>query len=187
MIVLCLTGMPGSGKSSLASMLHRNGFASIEMGQIVRNMMEEKGITIDNHTLRNFALQLRERHGSMAVAKLTVSEIHRRKGDIAVVGIRSRKELDYFRKHLKGTMYVIAITAPPRVRYRRMVQRGRSDDFDSYKDFLWREKKEFRYGVRGAMADADFIISNAGERRTLVKNAKELAGLIRKVSSNAER
>ncbi len=175
--------MPGSGKSSFASILHKSGFVPIEMGQIVRGMMKEQGINIDNHTLRNFALHLREEHGSMAVAKLTVSEIHRRSGDIAVVGIRSKKEISYFKKHLKGKVYVIAVTAPPKVRYKRMVQRGRSDDFDSYKDFLWREKKEARYGVRGAIADADFIISNAGERRTLVKNANELAVLMRKLGN----
>ncbi len=178
--------MPGSGKSSLASILHESGFMSIEMGQTVRNMMKEKHIKIDNYNLRNFALKLREQHGSMAVAKMTVHEIHRRKGNIAVVGIRSRQEIDYFKKHIKDTMYVIAITAPPKVRYKRMVERGRSDDFTSYTDFLWREKKEFRYGLKGAISDADFIISNAGERRTLAKNAKDLVALINKISSKTK-
>lgn len=178
--------MPGSGKSSLASVLKESGFAAVEMGQIVRNMMKKEHIKIDNHTLRIFALQLREKHGSMAVAKLTVREIHRRKGDIAVVGIRSKKEIDYFRKHIKDRMYVISITAPPMVRYKRMLQRSRMDDMKSYEDFLWREKKELRYGVKGAMSDADFIISNAGERKTLSKNAKELVALINKVGNRSK-
>jgi hypothetical protein len=67
-----------------------------------------------------------------------------------------------------------------------MVERGRSDDFTSYTDFLWREKKEFRYGLKGAISDADFIISNAGERRTLAKNAKDLVALINKISSKTK-
>ncbi|MCL5412190.1 MAG: AAA family ATPase [Candidatus Marsarchaeota archaeon] len=187
MVVICLTGMPGSGKSSMASALRSKGFTTVEMGEIVRSIMRRRGMKIDNFTLRNFALQLRERYGAMAVAKLTAREIRRKKGDIAVVGVRGSKEIEYFKEHINDRIYVVAITAPQRVRYNRMIQRHRSDEVHSYSAFLWRERRELRYGVKGAMADADFIVSNAGTRRTLIKSASELVASINGPAQNRKK
>ncbi len=178
-VVLCIIGMPGSGKSTLASILARKSFSVFEMGDVVRNMMNKEGIEINNHTIREFALRIRKEQGSTAVSKYAAREIRGIKGDVVVSGVRSTSEINYFKKHIKGSIYIVRITAPMRTRYRRMKRRHRKDEPETYKDFLWREEKEKRYGVVAAEKHVNFTVINNGNMNALSRSAIKLVRTVR--------
>ena len=69
-MIVCITGMPGSGKSVAADIMKKRGFKVLEMGNVVREMMRKKGIKITNKSIREFALRLREEGGRTAVASV---------------------------------------------------------------------------------------------------------------------
>ena len=159
MVVLGITGMPGSGKSLAAQYLVRKGFKKVEMGDVVRKEMRRKKIRITNRSIREFSLLLRKKFGNNVVAKLALRELRKKKGNIVIVGLRGVGEIKYFRKRLKH-FYVIALVAPKLLRYKRLRVRGREDDPKNMKEFEFREAKEKRYGIEGPIRNADFVVSN---------------------------
>ena len=182
-MIICITGMPGSGKSELSIMLKRRGFEEFEMSSIPREQMRDKGIPINNETLRNYSMELRKKYGFDIVAKELIKKIKKsRHANIVIAGVRSDAELKLFRKHLKN-LYVIALIAPQKVRYRRLINRGHEDDFETHREFEWREKKEKAYGMESAIDAADFVISNTGTLKELGKNLDIVLSNVKKSAS----
>ncbi|MGC8662687.1 MAG: AAA family ATPase [Candidatus Micrarchaeia archaeon] len=168
-MIICITGMPGSGKSLAANYLIEKGFEAVEMGDFVREKMKTEGIEITNKNIRDYALYLRKKFGKEIVAKLTINRIKGKNKNIVIVGVRSRIEIDYFKKNL-GNFYVIALTAPKRLRYKRLKERGRTDDIYTIDEFNYREEKEKKYGMMSAIKSADFVISNTASQKELKKS-----------------
>ncbi len=61
--IVCLTGMPGSGKSTVADSLKKKGFAVIVMGDLVRDEVKRKNIEPTDMNLGNLMLKLRKGGG----------------------------------------------------------------------------------------------------------------------------
>jgi dephospho-CoA kinase len=165
-LVLGLTGMPGSGKSIVAEFLKQKGFRIFEMGDVIRSMMKKKGIEITNHSLREFSLNLRRRYGNDIVAKESVKQLKKMKGNVVISGVRSINEMRYFKKSIPE-LILIALVAPKQTRFQRLKKRKRSDDPQTLKEFDYREEKETVYGIPRAVKMADLIVSNAGSIKEL--------------------
>jgi len=179
MIVVGITGMPGSGKSLAAQYLVRKGFEKVEMGDIIREEMKKKKMRITNKSIREFSLLLRKKFGNDVVARLTLIELRKKKGNIVIVGLRGAGEIRYFRKRMKQ-FYVIALVAPKSLRYKRLRARGRDDDPKNIEEFEFREAKEKRYGVEGAIRNADFVVSNTSSVKQLKRDLDSLLNYIMK-------
>ena len=185
-MIVCITGMPGAGKTMAADFLRdERRFKIIEMGDIVRDLMTERGLDINNVSLRGFASRLREEHGDDAVAKMLVSKVKGLGGDIAITGVRSVSEIECFRQALRD-ISVIGIIAPKDMRYVRLRDRGRKDDLKSMDEFEFREEKEKGFGVQGAVDAADYIITNTGTLEDLKANMMQVLELIRKRNGQSE-
>ncbi len=178
--IICITGMPGSGKTEVAGILKKRGFLIFEMSGVVKRLMAKEGIAIDNVSIRRFSADLRKRHGKDFVARETIKEISKmRRKKLVIVGSRSTYEISLFRKRMPG-IFVLDISAPSAVRFNRMVKRGRDDDPKVMKDFEYREHVEAGYGIISAGKDADYILANTGTTSDLRKNVDEFLGKIRK-------
>jgi dephospho-CoA kinase len=174
--IICITGLPGSGKSLSAEIFKKNGFRVIEMSSAVKHLMAEQKIKVDNKSLRNFSTELRRKYGKEVVAKLVSKNISssasHKSRKILINGVRSLQEIKYFRK-IFPHIIVIAITSPEQTRYKRIVKRSRPDDMQSFKDFMWREKKEISWGLKSAIEHADVIISNSSTKQALNASIKK--------------
>ena len=183
--IICLTGMPGSGKSLCARIFNKNGFTIIEMSSIVKDLMNQKKVEINNINLRNFSSSLRKKYGNEIVAKLVYKKIKAlsksKKTKILINGIRSLYEVKYFKKMFPGII-LIAISSPERTRYKRIIARARHDDMHTFKEFQWRENKELSWGLKKAISNADIIIYNNSTKQTLHKNINIFIKKIKKYS-----
>lgn len=177
-MIVCVTGMPAAGKSSVGAVLKGMGFNVYELGDIVRMMMRERGIQINPESDKKFTVWLRKRYGGLVTVKRLAKEVDLGgSGKTAVVGIRSKPELDYIRAH--GRSLTVAVLAPSRLRFRRMRRRGRRDAQKTYADFLKRDRKEERWGLWSAIKSADYVIAGTGtlaqlkdEVRQVMKDAR---------------
>ena len=159
-LIVCLTGMPGAGKSTVASFLKDKGFAGIIMGDAVREEAKMQGLEPTDANLGRLMLKLREDLGQGAVAHLILKKLERdgSKGNIVIDGIRSIPEVEVLRSI--GLVKLLAIHASQDTRFKHLKGRGRLDAPASTDEFAGRDKRELSVGISEAIALADETLSN---------------------------
>ncbi|HKU50482.1 MAG TPA: AAA family ATPase [Nitrososphaera sp.] len=159
-LFVCLTGMPGAGKSTVASFLKEKGFASVTMGDAVRDEAKVQGLDPTDANLGMLMLKLRDDLGQGAVAHLVLKKLDRDRltGDIVIDGIRSIPEVEVLKR--AGHVRLLAIHASQDTRFRHLKDRGRSDAPATSDEFAGRDKRELSVGISEAIALADETLSN---------------------------
>lgn len=158
-LIVCLTGMPGAGKSTIARALAGRGFATVSMGDAVRAEAARRGIEPTAASLGGLMLELRRAGGPAAVAALVEGEIDRAPpGAVIVDGIRSNAEIDCLRAH--GRVRILAVHAAAPRRLGLLRARARSDDPDDRAGLDERDGREMGVGMSDSIALADETISN---------------------------
>ena len=164
-MIICITGMPGSGKTTAAAMLKSKGFRVIEMSDFARALMRKKRMDINVKSLAEFINGLKKESGMDILAKLTAEKIPRNRNTV-INGVRNMAEIRYLRKRFGTSLLIIAIIAPPKMRYKRLSVRS-SRSPESYEDFLWREKDERFKGTGKVVESADIMVANVGSKAEL--------------------
>jgi len=158
-LIVCLTGMPGAGKSTIAAGLQKRGFESINMGDAVRAEANRRNLEPTGQNLGKLMLELREKNGQGAVAELIKDQITNSKSDVVVIdGVRSNAEIEVLKKI--GTVKLLSIHASTDTRYGFLSTRKRSDDPQDRSSFNERDNREIGVGISTSIALADESISN---------------------------
>ncbi|ANF22156.1 dephospho-CoA kinase [Thermococcus piezophilus] len=177
-MIIIVTGMPGSGKSKIVWEFARRGIPHVSMGDVVREEAERRGIPKTKEGMAKVSIRLRQELGQNAVAKLTVPKVREllEKHRVVIIdGVRSLDEIGTFRSAFPDEEIVIfAVHTPPRQRFKRLRERGRSDDPQSWEDFEERDWKELKFGIGNVIAMADYMIVNDGPKEEYEKKVKEL-------------
>lgn len=175
-LIVCLTGMPGAGKSTIAEGLgRRGGYTVVNMGDAVRAEAARRGLEPSAPNLGTLMVDLRRQGGPGAVALLVCPAIREAPPDHTVVvdGIRSNDEVECFRG--VGSVRILSIHASADTRFGLLGRRGRSDDSGDRKAFDERDERELGIGISGSIAMADETISNnAGGPAALVDRAASI-------------
>jgi dephospho-CoA kinase len=159
-LFVCLTGMPGAGKTTVASFLKEKGFETVTMGDAVREEAKRQSLEPTDANLGKLMIKLREDLGQGAVAHLVLQKLARdgKTGHVVIDGLRSIPEVEVLKQ--AGYVKLLAIHASQDRRHRHLVHRGRSDAPVSNDDFAGRDKRELSVGISEAIALADETISN---------------------------
>src|SRR5574341_1238407 len=158
-LIVCLTGMPGAGKSTIADGLKTKGFEKITMGDAVRAEAARRKIEPTGANLGKFMLELREKNGPGAVAELIKDQIANSKSDVILIdGVRSIAEVNVLKKF--GTVKILSIHASSDTRFKFLSGRARSDAPSDREDFVKRDSREIGVGMSESIALADETISN---------------------------
>ena len=157
--IVCVTGMPGAGKTTATAALVKEGFTSVSMGDVIRKEAARRGMGLDGEGQRRTMLLLREEEGPAAVARLCGDEIRRlRLTKVVIDGARSMDEVEYFKT--LGKVWILGIHASPMRRFKLLTARGRKDDPMSYPEFRARDERELDLGLGRVIAMSDRMIEN---------------------------
>ncbi|MGA8913937.1 MAG: AAA family ATPase [Nitrososphaeraceae archaeon] len=160
-LIVCLTGMPGAGKSTVADSLKKKGFLVITMGDIVREEARQQNLEPTDANLGNLMLKLRKDLGPGAISHLILRKIERETvsgGNIVIDGIRSLAEVEVLKTI--GHVKILAIHASTITRFWHLKERARTDDPLVRDHFITRDKRELTVGISEAIALADETLSN---------------------------
>ena len=165
--------MPGAGKSTIALGLKSRGHEIINMGDAVRTEAKNRNLEPTSANLGQLMLELRQKNGPGAVAKLVKDQIENSKsGTIIIDGIRSNAEIDILRKY--GNVKLLAVHASTDTRFGFLQQRGRSDDPQSKESFDERDGRELGVGLSNSIALSEEVINNNNKTRDeLINTALE--------------
>lgn len=185
--IICVVGMPGGGKSLVSDELVKQGFAYLRFGQITLDKVKEMGLKPTESIERKIREDLRKKYGMGAFAKLNIPKIDEllKKSNVVIDGLYSWSEYKILKEKYGEVMYVVAVYAPPKLRYQRLKNRSIKNDvhlrFRSFseKDAKARDYAEIENIEKGGpIAMADFTIVNTGTIKELKEKVKEILSQI---------
>ncbi len=174
MKILCITGMPGSGKTQALKVFYKKGFSIVSMGDVIRDLARERGIKEDPESIGKLAVEIRKDEGEDAVAKRCIKKISGLSKNVIIEGIRSLPEIECFKNYFEDFV-IVSIHASPKIRCKRLKRRGRADDPRNFKEFLERERRELDIGIGSVIAIADFMVVNESSLEKLYEEIETIA------------
>jgi len=171
-MIIGLSGPNASGKGEVAKYLQSKGYQVYSLSDVLREEAKKIGLDQSRKTLINFGYQLRKKYGEGILVKKVDQQIHQQgihpEGNIVVDSIRNPGEIKELRKIAnKKKVIILGIDAPERLRYERLLKRGRLGDLKNFPEFVQAEKKEnlgkkFAQQINKCMKLADRVITNEG-------------------------
>ena len=170
-IIICIVGMPGSGKSIVSDELVKQGFAYLRFGQITLDKIKDQGIELNEANEKAAREGFRKEFGMGAFAILNIPKIDEllEKSNVVVDGLYSWSEYKILKEKYNGQMYVLAVYAPPKLRYERLKNRKvENDEKQRFRNLTEEESKARDYAEienvekGGPITMADFTIVNIG-------------------------
>jgi dephospho-CoA kinase len=171
--------MPGAGKSTVASILHRDGFAVITMGDVIREEAKRQNLQMSDSNLGNLMLNLRKSMGPAAIAYLILKKMQQEVNvtdDLVIDGIRNFAEVNALKS--LGHVKLLAVHASADMRYKHIKARGRSDVALNSNEFKIRDKRELEIGISEAIALSDEVVSNNNLTKDELRN--KVLSIVRK-------
>lgn len=183
--LILITGMAGSGKTTLANMLRERGYKLFTMGDVIRHEVRMRNLEPNPQNLGSMAKEIRETGGDAAVAKKCIPLIIGEPSNkVALDGIRSLDEVYTFESVFDN--YLVAVHASPGTRYERLKQRGRPDDPTNKQIFRERDHRELGFGMGDAIAMSDYIITNENGIQDLENNLEKMLRKLRQNDGNKD-
>jgi dephospho-CoA kinase len=164
--VIALVGMPGSGKGTCTDYLGETySWPVIHFGNMVYEEVQRRGL--DNVRDEIFVREdMRAQEGKAVLAKHVARKTHEYAANGAPVvvldGLYSWSELLYLREEFGDSLSVVAVAAPRKLRYQRILNRQDSHrKYTSEQQIINREVAEIENLEKGGpIAQADYTIVN---------------------------
>jgi len=185
-IIVGIASTIAAGRTTAINhLVTRYGFRVFSLAQMLKELAIPRGIPLLRGRLQEFGSCLRETRGDEYLAvRLRMSRewLASPSAIVVVDSIKHQAEVDEFRRKQKS-FRLLGIDAPPELRWRRMQQRHRSGDPESYEDFLRQDainngSDDAPHGqqVRQLLRNADKLISNSGTIEEFLQNIDEAVG-----------
>ena len=180
--IIFVVGLTGSGKSIVSDELVKKGFAFVRLGQITLDRVKELGLKGEKSE-RKVREGLRKEHGMAAYALLNIPKFDEflKQSNVVGDGLYSWSEYKVLKEKYGDSMYVIAVYAPPEMRYSRLENRAvENDEKQRFRSFTRKEAKARDFAEienlekGGPIAMADFMIINTGTVEELKQKVQEI-------------
>ena len=165
-MIIGLTGKNAAGKGELAEHLKSKGFAYFSLSDALRDEATKQGLDHSRDVLIKLGTEMREKLGNAILAVKINEKIRQLQNkDIVVDSIRNPGEIEELRKN--NNLILIGVHTDSKIRFERLVRRGRVGDSKTFEEFLEHEKKENNNEGSGQQLDrcmgmADKIINSDG-------------------------
>jgi len=163
-MIIGITGTMAAGKGVASDYLKTKGFEYFSYSDILRKIAHERGIEPIRQNLQKLGNTIKEEAKNQGILSKKILEAATTSRVVAE-GIRNPPETREFRK--AKDFHLLAIVAPPAMRYKRILSRGRHGDPATFAAFKRLDASENRGATRGqqvnrCIAMADVVIENTG-------------------------
>ena len=187
--IVCLVGMCGSGKSVVGEELVHQKYAYLRFGQIVMDTIKEQGLEVCEANEKKIRDGLRQKYGMAAFALLNLPKLDLliQKSNVVADGLYSWAEYKVLKEHFGSRMKVVAVIAPPELRYARLEARTNVDAKMINRPMtremaIKRDYSEIEISDKGGpIAMADYNILNMGSVEELKKQINKMLEWLNKV------
>ena len=184
-MIIGLTGSIAAGKdTAIEYLVNQKKFKVCTISDAVKRETMKIGFEIKRENLQNVGNSGREKYGAGYWAKKILEEVEIEE-DIIINGLRHPGEIAEIKKFPNS--YILAVDAPEKLRYERMLKRSKLGDPKNYEDFKkvderdLNEGKELGFRVAECIELADFKIIND---ETLLKFYSKLNEVYSKIKNS---
>ena len=139
-MIIGLTGKNAAGKGEIADHLKSKGFVYFSLSDALRDEATKQSLDHSRDTLIRLGTEMREKHGNGILAKRINEKIKQNNGNFVVDSIRNPGEVEDLRKN--DSFILIGVHADAKIRFERLMKRGRAGDSRTFEEFMEHEKKE---------------------------------------------
>ena len=168
-MIIGLTGKNAAGKGEIAAHLKEKGFVLFSLSDALRDEATRQGKDHSRDVLIKLGTEMRQKFGNGILAIRINEKINQLKSqgkkDFVVDSIRNPGEINELRKNKDSVL--VAVHTDAKIRFQRLLKRGRTGDAQTLEEFLEHERKENNNEGAGQQLDkciemADFIINSNG-------------------------
>jgi dephospho-CoA kinase len=183
-MIIGLTGRIAAGKETLTEFLRKKGFIYLETSKMLAEELARRGLEISRSNMQNLGDEIREKEGVGGLMKMLLKKTEPGKNYI-FDSLRNAGEAGYLKNNIKNFI-LIAVDAPQRLRFERILQRGKPSDPKVWEEFLKIDNRDFfdetnplGQQVRECMKLADFTIINDGDLGKSMKEIEDVWGRLK--------
>ncbi|MBW2989571.1 AAA family ATPase [Candidatus Woesearchaeota archaeon] len=175
-MIIGLTGTMGSGKGEVVKYLKTKGFEHYVYSDILRDIAKQRGIEATRENLQKLGTKIKKESKNKGIlSKKLLEKV--RSDNVVVDGIRSKEEILELKKSKEA--YIIAVTAPQRLRFRRLIKRNREGDPKTFSEFKRLDNRENRgkdsgQEINNCLKMADFRITNNSSLEILKNKIEDI-------------
>lgn len=175
MKVVGLMGAIGCGKGTVAEYLvNKYGFQMITIGDMVREEVKKRGLELTRELTTQVSEECRKKDPLFFMRK-AVEKIKNSGHDKWIIdAMRQPIDIEFCKKEFPSIKLVL-VDVSPKLRFERMLSRGRADMPKTYEDFLAQEKLERdKFHLDVTFKQAMYVLKNDGTQEELHSNVDAL-------------
>jgi dephospho-CoA kinase len=178
-IIIAVVGLPGAGKTEVTKFFVEKGFQKIYFGDITFEEMKRRNLEINEANERMIREEIRKKHGMAAYAILNLPKIRKafEQGNVVLESLYSWDEYKTIKNEFGDAFRVIAVYAPPEMRYARLKNR-------KIRPFNPEEAKSRDYAqienlaIAGPITMADYTIVNISTLEELQSATEKILNVL---------
>ena len=154
-MLIGLTGRISSGKGEIVEFLKKKGFQYLTLSQVIRDEAEKISLPITRESLQDFGNLLRKYDGNSALIKRLIGKADFPNNTI-IDGIRNTGEVEELRK--MKDFVLISIDAPQKIRFERVLKRGKPSDPKKWDLFLKVDERDYGENIDSGLPVRLFLL-----------------------------
>ncbi|OGJ21482.1 hypothetical protein A3K73_00765 [Candidatus Pacearchaeota archaeon RBG_13_36_9] len=178
-MLIGITGRIAAGKETLTDFLRKKGFVYFETSKMLAEELEKRGLEINRWNMQNLGDELREKEGPGALMKMLLKKTEPGKNYI-FDSLRNAGEAEFLGNTAKDFV-LIAVDADQKLRFQRIIERGKPSDPKTWEEFLKVDNRDFfdkdnpmGQQVGRCMERADYVIVNDKEVEESMKEIEKI-------------
>jgi dephospho-CoA kinase len=171
-MVIGITGTLGAGKGTVVDVLVGSyGFRHFSVRGYLEQQLAARNLESNRDNMTVVANEIRSAHGASYIIEQLYKQAKASGSNSVIESVRTTGEIQFLETLPRFAL--LAVNAPPELRYQRIRQRGSSTDSVSYEKFLADEQRESesedadKQNLTKCIALADVLIINDGTRTAL--------------------
>lgn len=173
--LIAVVGLTGSGKTEVTQEFVARGFSRVGFNDVVHEAVALRGLSVNEPNERAVREDLRKEFGRgvMAIKSLSkIDELFKQGKQVVIESLYSWSEYKVMKERFGDQFKVLAIYAPPALRYARLATRAirpLAPEMASSRDYA---EIEAPVEKAGPIAMADWTIQNLGTKEAFLEEVK---------------
>ena len=185
-MIIGIAGRIAAGKETLTKVLRDKGFNYFETRKVIIEGLNEKGLELSRTNMQDLADKWRGEYGEGALMRKILEKIDTNENWI-IDSLRNAGEARHMREKLGGNFILIAVDAPQKIRFERIVKRSKQSDMLDWNDFLKVDERD-NFDPDNSMGQqtgklieiADFVVMNDKDLDSAIDQIEKIWEKIKK-------